>query len=299
MSSATVEVRGSAVQPAAVRKERSAVRAFFSLPQGVFGSVLFVLMITFIIVGPHLAPYSPDTYFPQQMSGSSSQHLLGTDVYGRDILSRVLTGGTSVVILPAIAIAVSTVISLILGLLSGYLGGKVDLVVEWMMNTALAIPSYLLAIVIVTGFGTGTGVIVAAVAVIYVPYMTRVLRSATQAVAPREFVLAARARGESVRYIVSREIMPNISPTLLCEVAIRYTYAMIFIATLSFLGLGVQPPSSNWGVMLYENSVMILTHPWEVLVPALLIALLAISVNLMADALTQVFSGQVGDSVTL
>jgi peptide/nickel transport system permease protein len=298
VSSTTVELAGNTAAPAA-RRQPGVVRSFFSLPQGVFGAVLFVLMIAFIIIGPHVAPYSPYQYFPEQMAGPSAAHPLGTDVYGRDILSRVLTGGTSVVILPAIAIAVSTAVALILALLSGYLGGKVDLVVEWMINTALAIPSYLLAIVIVTGFGTGTVVIVVAVAVIYVPYMTRVLRSAIQAVAPREFVLAARARGESLRYILFREITPNISPTLLCEVAIRYTYAMIFIATLSFLGLGVQPPSSNWGVMLFENDVMVLTHPWEVLVPALLIGFLAVSVNLMADALTQVYSGQVGDSVTL
>jgi peptide/nickel transport system permease protein len=233
------------------------------------------------------------------MAGPSAAHPLGTDVDGRDILSRILTGGGSVVVLPAIAMAFTTLIALTLGLTSGYLGGKVDLVVEWLVNTALAIPSYLLAVVIVTGFGTSTPVLILAVAIIYVPYMTRVLRAATQAVAPREFVLAARARGESIFYIVSREIMPNITPTLLCEIAIRYTYAMIFIATLSFLGLGVQPPSSNWGVMLNENRVMILYHPWEVLVPALLIGVLAISVNLIADALTQVFAGQVGDSSML
>jgi peptide/nickel transport system permease protein len=141
----------------------------------------------------------------------------------------------------------------------------------------------------VTAFGTGSTVVVTTVAVIYAPYIIRVLRSATLAVSPLEFVLAARARGEQIRWIVFREILPNIGPTLLVEIALRLTYAVMFIASLSFLGLGVKPPSSNWGVMVAEDRLLLLVHPIGVVVPALLIGVLAISVNLIADALTQFF----------
>jgi peptide/nickel transport system permease protein len=146
---------------------------------------------------------------------------------------------------------------------------------------------------VVAAFGSGGLVVVTAVAVVYAPYITRVLRSATQAVAPREFVLAARARGESLSWILFREIIPNIGPTLLVEIALRFTYAIMFIASLSFLGLGVQPPSANWGVMVAQNRAMLLIHPVAVLVPALLIGVLAISVNLIADALTQFFGDRI------
>jgi peptide/nickel transport system permease protein len=137
-------------------------------------------------------------------------------------------------------------------------------------------------------------VVVIAVALVYAPSIARVIRAATQAVAPREFVLAARARGDSLAWIVFREIAPNIVPTLLVEVALRLTFGILFIASLSFLGLGVQPPSPNWGVMVSENRDLLSIQPYSVLVPAGAIAVLAISINLVADAMTKYFGGSSG-----
>ncbi len=264
-------------------------RGFLAIPQAALGLTLLVLLLLVVILGPFLAPDPPNKISAQPILGPSGQHWLGTDTYGRDILSRVLHGGASVILLPLLAVSMAMVVATVVGLLSGYLGGKVDTVVTWVINIALAIPSYLAVLVVVAAFGGGGAVVVVAVAVVYAPYITRVLRSATQAIAPSEFVLAARARGESLRWILFREIMPNIGPTLLVEVALRFTYAIMFIASLSFLGLGVQPPSSNWGVMVAENRVLLLIHPIGVLAPALLIGVLAIAVNLIADALTQFF----------
>jgi peptide/nickel transport system permease protein len=264
-------------------------REFFSIPQASIGVALLVLLLLLVILGPFLAPEEPNQISDTPILGPSWKHWLGTDTYGRDIFSRLLHGGSSVILLPLLAVAAAMVIATIIGLVSGYLGGKVDAAVTWVINIALAIPSYLAVLVVVAAFGIGGPVVVTAVAVVYAPYITRVLRSATQAVAPREFVLAARARGESLRWILFREIAPNIGPTLLVEIALRFTYAIMFIASLSFLGLGVQPPSSNWGVMVAENRALLLIHPIGVIVPALLIGVLAISVNLIADALTQFF----------
>ncbi|GAA2389901.1 ABC transporter permease [Dactylosporangium salmoneum] len=264
-------------------------RSFLAIPQGGLGVALLLLLLLLVVIGPFVAPDTPNEISDQPILGPSAEHWLGTDAYGRDILSRVLHGGASVILLPLVAVSAAMVVATLVGLVSGYLGGKVDAVVTWVINIALAIPSYLAVLVVVAAFGGGGAVVVTAVAVVYAPYITRVIRSSTQAIAPREFVLAARARGESLGWILFREITPNIGPTLLVEIALRFTYAIMFIASLSFLGLGVQPPSSNWGVMVAQNRTLLLVSPIGVLVPALLIGVLAIAVNLIADALTQFF----------
>lgn len=265
------------------------LREFFAIPQAWVGCVLLLLLLALTIIGPFVAPYGENAISAEPLAAPSARHLLGTDSLGRDIFSRVLNGGGSVLLLPLFAVAGAMVIAVVVGLLSGYLGGWLDGVVTRVIDVVLAIPSYLTVLVVVTAFGTGSTVVVTTVALIYAPYIIRVLRSATHAVVPLEFVQAARARGERVRWIVFREILPNIGPTLLVEIALRLTYAIMFIASLSFLGLGVKPPSSNWGVMVAENRLLLVVHPIGVIVPALLIGFLAISINLIADALTQFF----------
>jgi len=265
------------------------LRAFLSIPQAMVGTVLLAALLALTIIGPFVAPYSPNAISDTPVLGPSGKHWLGTDPLGRDIFSRVLNGGGSVILLPLLAVGLAMVIAVVVGLLSGYLGGRVDAVVTRVVDVVLAIPSYLIVLVVVTAFGAGSTIVVLTVAVVYAPYIIRVLRAATLAVSPLDFVLAARARGEGIRWVVFREILPNIGPTLLVEIALRTTYAIMFIASLSFLGLGVQPPSSNWGVMVAENRLMLLVHPAGVIAPALLIGVLAISINLIADALTEFF----------
>lgn len=265
------------------------LREFLAIPQAWVGCVLLLFLLALTIIGPFVAPYGENAISAQPLAGPSSSHLLGTDGLGRDIFSRALNGGASVLLLPLFAVAGAMMIAVVLGLLSGYMGGWLDGIVTRVVDVVLAIPSYLTVLVVVTAFGTGSTVVVITVALIYAPYIIRVLRSATHAVSPLEFVQAARARGERVRWIVFREILPNIGPTLLVEIALRLTYAIMFIASLSFLGLGVKPPSSNWGVMVAEDRLLLVVHPIGVVVPALLIGFLAISINLIADALTQFF----------
>ena len=278
---------------------RSFARMFFSIREGLIGSVILAAILLLVIIGPFVAPYNPNTIGAKIMANWSGAHLLGTDTFGRDVFSRVLNGGATVILLPLAGVALATLVATTIGLSASYLGGRTDLALARLLDAGLAIPSYLTAIVIISGFGTSDLVLVIVVALVYMPSMARVLRAATQAVAPKDFVLAARARGEPRRYILLREILPNIAPTLLVEVAIRLTYAIIFVATLSYLGLGVQPPSSNWGVMVSENRAMLLVHPVIVVAPAILIALLAISINLIADALTRVFGDRIVEPVMM
>jgi peptide/nickel transport system permease protein len=214
--------------------------------------------------------------------------LLGTDTVGRDILSRVLSGGGTVILLPLIAVVVGLAIGATTGILAGYLGGPLDAVATRVFDVQLAIPGILLALLVITGFGRGDAAVVAAVALVEIPRFARVLRASTQSVAARDYVLAARARGEGLRWMTFGEILPGVFPTFLTEAALGLTAAVLAIASLSFLGLGVQEPTPNWAVMVSENRELLFTHPFGgVIVPALLIALLAIGINLTADALTR------------
>ncbi len=288
-----VSLPGTGPGPSAPSMSRrfAGLRRFLSIGSARAGLVGVVVVLGLAIVGPFVAPYGPDTIVGQAGAAPSSAHLLGTDYFGRDVLSRFLAGGMSVIVLPLIAVSLALALGGVVGLVSGYLGGAVDAAVVRSIDVLLSIPSFLLVIVIIAGFGTGEQVIVIAVALVYAPSIARVIRAATQSVRPREFVLAARARGDSVSWIVFREIAPNIVPTLLVEIALRLTFGILFIASLSFLGLGVQPPDPNWGVMVSENRDLLSIQPWSVLVPAAAIALLAVSINLIADALTKYFSG--------
>ncbi len=272
-------------------RQRGGLRRFLSIRSGLTGSIGVLLIVGLAIVGPLVAPDNPYAINYSPLLGPSHAHLLGTDLLGRDVWSRFLTGGASVIVLPLIAVSAALVIGCVAGLMAGYLGGWTDTIVTRIADIALALPPFLLVLVIIAGFGTGEDVIVVAVAAVYTPSIARVIRSAAQTLVPREFVLAARARGDSLWWITFREIAPNVVPTLLVEVALRLTFAVMFIASLSFLGLGVQPPSSNWGVMVAENRDLLFTDPLPVLVPAAAIAALAISINLIADALTTYFGG--------
>lgn len=269
-----------AALPVSRRPRRGVWQARIGLP-------LLGAMLLLVIIGPYVAPYSPTQVSADTGAGPSSAHLLGTDLLGRDVLSRVLAGGVSVIVLPLIAVGIAIVVGSVLGVGCGYLGGAVDFALMRLLDLQLAIPAVLLAMLVITGFGRGEAAAVGAVALIELPRIARVLRAATQAVAPRDYVLAARARGESRRWILGGEIAPNILPTLLVELGLGLSTAVLAIASLSFLGLGVQQPTPNWAVMVAENRSLLFTHPLgPVLVPAALLALLAVAINLSLDALS-------------
>jgi peptide/nickel transport system permease protein len=256
--------------------------------QGLIGVPILGALLILVIVGPLVAPHDPTLTSPDTGAAPSSAHLLGTDLLGRDILSRVLSGGGTVLILPVIAVVIALAIATVIGVSCGYLGGSFDAAATRVFDVQLAIPGILLALLLITGFGRGAAAVVAAVALIEIPRFARVLRSATQSVATRDYVLAARARGEGLRWIAFGEILPGIAPTFAVEAALGLTTAVLAVASLSFLGLGVQEPTPNWAVMVSENHSLLFTHPFGgVLVPALLIALLAVGINLTADALTK------------
>ena len=263
-------------------------RAIIETREGKVGLILLAVMALLVAVGPYLAPYSPTTIGSgPPLTGPSLHNLLGTDDLGRDVLSRVLHGGRQVIAAPLLIVALALAIGGGLGMWAAYARGVIDAIVSRFFDAILTLPPLLVVLVLLTGLGTSTEVLILSVTFIYIPRIGRVVRAATQQVAASDYIAAALARGETTLSILLREIAPNIAGPVIAEVALRITFAILFVATLDFLGLGTQPPSSDWGLMVAESRSLITIVPLPALVPAAGIALLSISVALIADALTK------------
>jgi len=253
--------------------------------EGRIGLGLAVFMLLLISVGRLAAPFSPTAInVGPPIAGPSMAHLLGTDDLGRDVLSRFLYGGDTVLLVPLAAVTLALVIGGFLGLLAAYRGGWVDRLVARVFDVFLVIPALLLALVLVAGLGTSVVVIVLTVTVVYVPRLGRIVRGAAGRVAVQDFIVAAELRGESSRWVVVREILPNVAGPVLSAYALYVTYGIIFVVTLSYLGLGAQPPSSDWGLMVSDSQAFISFNPWATVAPALGIAAMSVAFTLVADA---------------
>lgn len=258
--------------------------------EGKVGIAIIVVFAAFAVLGSHLAPYGALVIGAGNPNdGPSAAHWLGTDDLGRDVLSRLIVGTSSVVVTPLIATLGAFVLGGLIGLLTGYLGGVFDQAVARTIDIGLSLPPLLVVLVVTAAFGTDAQVIVLAVALVYAPRVARVIRGATQGIATKEYVQAAQARGERSLPIVLREILPNIAPTVFVEFAVRLVYVILFITTLNFLGLGLHPPAPNWGLMVAESRAELTTNPVAALAPTVAIGALAIAIGLVADAVTQTF----------
>jgi peptide/nickel transport system permease protein len=256
--------------------------------EGKIGLAVILAFVFIVAFGPLLAPYSPYAIgvgIPN--AGPSSAHLLGTDDIGRDILSRLLSGARSVILIPLLATLLAFALGGFIGVLVGYTRGRADTIVTRVIDVLLALPPLLIVLVVIATAGASPGVVIISVALVYSPRVARVLRGATQGIGTQEYVLAAQARGENTPSIVLRELLPNLTPTLLVEFAVRLTYVTIFVTTLNFLGLGVQPPSPNWGRMLFEARTTIVTNPVATIAPAVALGALAVAIGLLADSVAR------------
>ena len=249
---------------------------------GRIGLALTLITLTVALAGPLAAPYSY-TALGLILQNPTAGHLLGTDQLGRDVLSRVLYGGRSVIVLPALAVTLAFGLGGPLGLIAGYRGGRLEETITRTADILMSIPPLLLVMIFLIALGTSDRVLVLTTGIWFAPRIVRIVRAATAATCAKDYVLAARARGESMTSILWNEVTPNITGTLLAELALRLNYAIIFITTLNFLGLGVQPPSSDWGLMVSEGRAYLGYRPLIAIVPALMIGALAIGVNLISD----------------
>jgi ABC-type dipeptide/oligopeptide/nickel transport system permease subunit len=248
---------------------------------------LLVFVVLVALFGPFVAPHSPERPIGIPYDGSSSEALLGTDFLGRDVLSRILWGGRSVIALAGLSVLLAYAGGLAIGLAAGYSRGLLDPVLMRPADVLLSLPALLFLLVLVTGLGSSRAVLVVGVALIQMPLVARIIRSATQAQSVRGFVEAAAARGERTSAILRRELLPNIVPTISADIGLRLTYAIILVASVNFLGLGLQPPDADWGLMVSENRSGLNLNPLAVLGPATMIALLTIAVNMVGDAVAR------------
>ena len=273
---------------AAGRSLLNQFRLALRTPAGRIGLPIVVLHITLALIGPWLAPYpATDFHLEHQLEGPSWQFWLGTDQFGRDILSRVMSGARSIIGISVAGAALGIALGTLVGMGSGYKGGKTDEAVMRVMDGLMSFPSLLMALLVLTSLGANAVNIVLTIGIVFTAPVARVMRSVTLALKTQEFVQSARLRGEPPPYIIFREILPNALPVLVVEASVRLSYAILLASSLGFLGLGVQPPSSDWGLMISESRRFIVNAPWVALAPAGAVASLVVGVNLLTDGIRQ------------
>jgi peptide/nickel transport system permease protein len=258
-------------------------------PAALVGTIVFCVFLFLAVFGPWVAPYdyqAQDAHL--RLATPTLAHPFGADQFGRDIFSRIIVGTRNIFLIGGFGTLVAVLIGTAIGLASGYVGGTTDEVVMRLLDVLLSFPSLLLALVLLSTVGPSNLNIVFVVAVLYIPMVARVVRSMVLDLKSKEFVEAARIRGERRSYVLFREILPNSLPPLLVEASMRFSYSIFLVASLGFLGLGVQPPSPDWGLQINEARNFFAIAPGVLLFPACTIAVLVIATNLMSDGLRQV-----------
>jgi peptide/nickel transport system permease protein len=250
------------------------------------GIVLFWIFVA--VAAPLISPYSPTDLVGQRLQSPSQEHWLGTDNLGRDGLSRLIWGSRTVLLLAPVSVLMGIAMGAPLGLASGYLGGIIDTLIMRCGDILLSFPTLLIYILIIATFGSSAIVVVISIAIGVVPSVTRIVRSLVMDERTRDYVSAARLRGEKLWYILGREILPNASGPIIVDTCIRIGYAVMAIGALGFLGLGIPPPTPDWGGMINEGREWIFQQPWMVLAPAAALSSLVIGMNLIADGMREI-----------
>jgi peptide/nickel transport system permease protein len=253
---------------------------------GLLGLAVLLFWIAAAILGPELLDRRfSDGGGAAVFAPASVRHWLGTDYLGRDMLVRVIDGARSTVGVALLAVLIASTTGTTLALFAAACGGKVDMLLSRLLDTMTAIPSKMFALIMVAGFGSSVPMLVVTAGIIYVPGAYRIARSLAVNINALDYVTVARTRGEGTAYIMLREILPNILGPVLADLGLRFVYVVLLLASLSFLGLGIQPPAADWGSLVRENISALSDAGASVLAPAAAIASLTIAVNLVIDNL--------------
>ncbi|WAH95856.1 ABC transporter permease [Arthrobacter sp. MMS18-M83] len=286
MSATTMTATG----PKASGSLGRAVRSILNSRTATFGFVLVIVNIVVAVLAPVLTSYDPvATDAMSALQESSGAHLLGTDALGRDTLTRTLFGGQYALAISFTATGLTVLLGSVIAGIAAYRGGIVDDIITRVLDSVLAVPAILSMLVVVTIFGTGPWVIILAVAVVYTGGVTRIVRAAAMDVMPKDFITAAKARGEGMFSILVREVFPNVLDIILVEFAMRASWVVLLISSLSFLGFGASPPTPDWGLMVAENRNLMAVVPLATLSPIAALASLIVGLNLAADGLAKSF----------
>jgi peptide/nickel transport system permease protein len=251
---------------------QQAMRLVLRNPIGALGGLIVVVVIVTAQLARPLEP--PSGTYP-----------LGVDELGRDVLSRVVHGARVSLYVGIVSVAIALVSGSILGLLAGYYGGKIDMAIMRLMDILFGLPAIVLAIAITSVLGPSLNSVLVAIGIVYAPQFARVARAPTLSLRERDFVTAARAVGAGDMWLVSRHILPNMTAPIVVQATVAFSTAILTEATLSYLGLGTQPPTPSWGTMLNAGKQVLLLAPWTSIFPGLAIALTVLGFNLLGDGL--------------
>ena len=278
----------SGLEARTARRER--LRLLLRSPSFVIGTVVIGFWVVCAILGDRITPYDPIFDQTPDLSVSpSSEHWFGTDRLGRDVFSRVIAGSRDILLVAPLATVLATVFGTVLGLTTGYFRGIADDTVSRVIDAVLAIPLIVLAVTVVASLGTrSVWSVTVVIAIVFSPIIARTVRAAVLGEAQLDYVEAARLRGERSPYVMFVEVLPNVMPPILVEATVRLGYAIFAVATLTFIGFGLQPPSADWAVQIADNYPFLSDQWWTVLFPALAISSLVVAVNLVSDSLQQV-----------
>jgi ABC-type dipeptide/oligopeptide/nickel transport system permease subunit len=258
--------------------------AVLGAPGALAGCIVLTVIVAAAVLAPAIAPYDWNaTGICRRLAPMSAQHWFGCDIFGRDILSRVMYGGRFSLAMGVGTVTISLVFGALFGMVIGYAGGRVDAVGTRLIDAMLGFPPIVLAILIVAVLGVGLTSAALAVGIAGIPRFARITRGATLSLAGRDFVEAARAMGARRERVVLRHLLPNLAPVLIVMATLELGNAVLFTATLSFLGLGAQPPTPEWGAMLDAGREYVRYAPWTMVFPGLALFLAVMAVNLVGD----------------
>jgi peptide/nickel transport system permease protein len=284
----TVAAAPARSEASVARRER--MQALLRSPSFLIGAAVILFWIVCAILGDRITPFDPRFDQTNDLSQApSSEHFFGTDHLGRDVFSRVLAGSRDILLIAPAATLIATILGTTLGLVTGYLRGIADDTVSRVIDAVLAIPLILMAVTVVAALGSrSVWTIIIVISIVFTPVIARTVRAAVLGEAGLDYVEAARLRGERSPYVMFSEVLPNVMPPILVEATIRLGYAIFAVATLTFIGFGLQPPSPDWAVQIVDNYQYLSEEWWTVLFPAIAIASLVVAVNLVSDSVQQV-----------
>ena len=262
--------------------------ALYRRPAHALGTTIFLAFLLLAVAGTLISPYQVNEQIVEDArQAPSAVHWFGADHLGRDVFSRVMLGTRDIFSLAGTGTLLAVAIGASLGLVSGYRGGWFDELLMRFFDSLLALPALLLAMLLLGTLGPSREAVLIVIVVVYIPIVARVVRSVVLPTKTLAYIEAAKTQGETTARILFREIFPAVLPALSVEAALRFSYAIFLASSLGFLGVGVQPPSPDWGLMVNEARDTVSQTPWALYFPAGAISLLVISVNLMADGLKQ------------
>jgi peptide/nickel transport system permease protein len=263
-----------------MRKSRTAI----------FGIIIIILFTLVAFLAPFISPYDPlEQNFIKSFRPPSAEHYLGTDEFGRDVFSRIIYGARISLQIGFVAVFISLILGVSVGLIAGYYGGWLDMAVMRVMDLMLSFPYILLALVIMSILGPGIYNAMVAIGIVYVPQYARIVRSSVLSVKKKEYVIAAKALGANDFRIILKHIFLNSMAPIIIQTTLSIGRAIINAAGLSFLGLGAQPPTPEWGAMLSNGQDFLRNAPWIATFPGIAIALLVLGFNLVGDGLRDAF----------